>query len=109
MRVIAPTLVSFSTSEPRPSTTSSPIVTRSRTHDWSPRITRAPMREPAKTIAPVETIVPSPISFAGHEREELAALELERLVRGDLGNVDVARSRLPLAVRVDRPPGRLLV
>ena len=63
--VSAPIVVSFSTSEPRPSTTSSPIVTRSRTHDWSPRITRAPIREPAKTIAPVETIVPSPISVGG--------------------------------------------
>jgi hypothetical protein len=57
--------VSFSTSEPLPSTTSSLISTRSRTQDWSPRITRAPMREPAKTIAPVETIVPSPITVGG--------------------------------------------
>ena len=54
---------------------------RSRTHDWSPRITRAPMRDPAKTIAPVETIVPSPISVgdsgsrcgrAGRQRRLLA-------------------------------------
>ena len=45
--VIAPIVVSFSTSEPRPSTTSSPISTRSRTQDWSPRITRAPIRDPA--------------------------------------------------------------
>src|SRR5919106_5961755 len=70
MRVIAPTLVSFSISEPRPSTTSSPIVTRSRTQDWSPRMTRAPIREPAKTIAPVDTIVPSPIS-AGESSSRL--------------------------------------
>src|SRR3990170_105945 len=63
--VIAPMDVSFSTSEPRPRTTSSPIVTRSRTHDWSPRMTRAPICEPAKTIAPLETIVPSPISAGG--------------------------------------------
>src|SRR4029079_17743806 len=33
--VRAPIVVSFSTSEPRPTTTSSPIVTRSRTQDWS--------------------------------------------------------------------------
>src|SRR3954454_8120627 len=62
---MAPMLVSFSTSEPRPSTTSSPISTRSRTQDWSPRITRAPTVVPAKTIAPVETIVPSPITAGG--------------------------------------------
>ena len=31
--VIAPIVVSFSTSEPRPITTSSPTTTRSRTHD----------------------------------------------------------------------------
>ncbi len=63
--VSAPIVVSFSTSEPRPTTTSSPIVTRSRTQDWSPRITRAPIFDPAKRIAPVETIVPSPISAGG--------------------------------------------
>ena len=63
--VSAPMVVSFSTSEPRPMTTSSPTSTRSRTHDWSPRITRAPMREPANTTAPVETIVPSPITVGG--------------------------------------------
>ncbi len=63
--VSAPMVVSFSTSEPRPMTTSSPTSTRSRTHDWSPTITRAPIRVPAKTIAPVETIVPSPISAGG--------------------------------------------
>jgi len=28
-------------------------------------MTRAPIREPANTIAPVETIVPSPISVGG--------------------------------------------
>src|SRR5262249_9692715 len=63
--VSAPIVVSFSTSEPRPTTTSSPIVTRSRTHDWSPRITRAPTVVPAKRIAPVETIVPSPTTAGG--------------------------------------------
>jgi len=63
--VSAPIVVSFSMSEPRPRTTSSPMVTRSRTHDWSPSITRAPILDPAKTIAPVETIVPSPISVGG--------------------------------------------
>ena len=60
--VSAPIVVSFSTSEPRPMTTSSPISQRSRTRDWSPTITRAPSFVPAKTIAPVETIVPAPIS-----------------------------------------------
>jgi hypothetical protein len=63
--VMAPTTVSFSINEPRPRTTSSPISTRSRTHDWSPRMTRAPIVEPAKTIAPVETIVAAPITVGG--------------------------------------------
>src|SRR5829696_8145713 len=58
-------VVSFSTSEPRPITTSSPTTTRSRIHAWSPTITRAPRRVPAKTIAPVETIVPGPSSAGG--------------------------------------------
>src|SRR5438552_5229138 len=179
--VRAPTVVSFSISEPRPRTTSSPTCTRSRTQDWSPRITRAPMRLPAKTIAPVETIVPSPISVggsgsrfavergesdgclpttaysstltpspsrvpgwttavgwisamerprqavecphdagsvlrhlaavavsvAGDQTQELLALQLQRLVRGDLRHVDVPGARLPLAVRVGPLPRRL--
>ena len=63
--VIAPIEVSFSTRDPRPTTTSSPIVTRSRMHDWSPRITREPIAAPANTIAPVETIEPSPITVGG--------------------------------------------
>src|SRR3954451_18852816 len=63
--VSAPIVVSFSTSEPRPMTTSSPTTTRSRTHDWSPRMTRAPTFVPAKTTAPVDTIVPSPSSVGG--------------------------------------------
>ena len=61
----APIVVSFSTSVPRPITASSPISQRSRTQDWSPTITRAPSRVPAKTTAPVETIVPGPISSGG--------------------------------------------
>src|SRR5712691_7035478 len=65
IRVPLPMLVSFSTSEPRPTTTSSAISTRSRTQDWSPRMHPAPILEPAKTIAPVETIVPAPISVGG--------------------------------------------
>ena len=63
--VRAPIDVSFSTSEPRPMTTSSPTTQRSRTHAWSPTITRPPIRVPAKTTAPVETIVPAPSSAAG--------------------------------------------
>jgi hypothetical protein len=63
--VSSPIVVSFSTSEPRPMTTSSSIVTRSRTHAWSPTITRAPMRVPANTIAPVDTTVPGPSSSGG--------------------------------------------
>src|SRR5712691_9053880 len=63
--VRAPIVVSFSISDPRPSTTSSPTCTRSRTQDWSPRTTSAPIRLPANTTAPVETIVPSPISVGG--------------------------------------------
>ena len=60
--VSAPIVVSFSTSEPLPITTSSPITQRSRTRAPSPTITRAPSFVPAKTIAPVETIVPGPSS-----------------------------------------------
>ena len=63
--VRAPIDVSFSTREPRPRTTSSPTSQRSRMQAWSPTITRAPSREPAKTTAPVETIVPSPSSAGG--------------------------------------------
>ena len=63
--VSAPTEVSFSTSEPRPITTSSPIVQRSRTQAWSPTITRSPTVVPANTTAPVETIVPAPSSSGG--------------------------------------------
>ena len=169
-------VVSFSTSEPRPITTSSPIAQRSRTQAWSPTITRSPTVVPAKTIAPVETIVPAPsssggsssrlggrarrerrlladdrvvadraalaehrarvddrglgdlpltraprratpaaarararprarrcaaaqrVALAGDEREEVAALEPQRLVVRDLRAVDVAGARLPLAV-----------
>ena len=57
--------MSFSTIEPRPITTSSPIVQRSRTQAWSPTITRSPTVVPANTIAPVETIVPAPSSSGG--------------------------------------------
>src|ERR671933_51161 len=114
--VSAPTVVSFSTSAPRPTTTSSPIVTRSRTHDWSPRMTRAPILVPAKTTAPVETMVPGPISSGASgsrlavervavvdvaprdERQEVLALELQRLVARDARADDVARPREPLAV-----------
>src|SRR3990170_5454921 len=63
--VMAPTVVSFSMSEPRPMTTSSPIAQRSRMQAWSPTITRAPIAVPAKTIAPVETIAPGPSSAGG--------------------------------------------
>jgi hypothetical protein len=65
--VSEPMVVSFSIREPRPTTTSSPISQRSRTQAWSPTITRAPRRVPAKTIAPVETIVPGPSSAGGSE------------------------------------------
>ena len=34
-------------------------------HAWSPTITRAPIVDPAKTIAPVEITVPSPICAGG--------------------------------------------
>src|SRR6476646_4788495 len=65
MRVRAPIEVSFSTRAPRPITTSSSIATRSRTHAWSPTITRAPSVEPANTIAAVEITVPSPTTVGG--------------------------------------------
>ncbi len=38
------------------------MVTRSRMQAWSPTITLAPIVVPAKTTAPVETIVPAPSS-----------------------------------------------
>ena len=63
--VRSPIVVSFSTSEPLPMTTSSPITQRSRTRAPSPTITRAPSFVPANTTAPVDTIVPSPSSSAG--------------------------------------------
>src|SRR5919201_449773 len=179
--VTAPINVSFSTSDPRPITTSSPTTQRSRTHAWSPTITRAPTRVPAKTTAPVDTIVPGPSSAGGsgsreavergesagclpttaysstctpspstvpgstiavgwmsatervrqplegahdhravarhllavavpvEEREEVAALEAQRLVRRHFRDPDVAASRLPLAVGLDLLPRRLLV
>src|SRR5581483_1063089 len=182
MRVPLPIVVSFSTSEPRPTTTSSAMVTRSRTHDWSPMMQPAPIDEPAKTIAPVETTVFAPmrvggngsrfavdfgpsagclpttafsrtrtpssstvpgctvavgwtsaaiercgqpverahdagtvlrdlaaVAVAAHQPEELLALELERLVRRDLRDVDVAGARLPLSVGIGSLPRRLLV
>ena len=60
--VSAPIVVSFSTSEPRPMTTSSPIddalADARLVADDDARADRVP----AKTIAPVETIVPGPIS-----------------------------------------------
>src|SRR5438270_11042581 len=65
MRVPAPTVVSFSISEPRPRMQSSAIVTRSRMHDWSPTMQSAPIDEPANTIAPVEMTVLSPIVAGG--------------------------------------------
>jgi len=45
---------------------SSAIVTRSRMHAWSPTMHRAPIWEPANTIAPVDTTVPSPITVGGN-------------------------------------------
>src|SRR5262245_14026454 len=72
--VIAPMVVSFSTSEPRPTTTSSPSVTRSRMHAWSPTITRSPIVVPAKTTAPVEITLPAPI-WAG---ERSSRFDVER-------------------------------
>src|SRR5919112_883380 len=97
MRVPLPIVVSFSTSEPRPTTTLSAISTRSRTHDWSPRMQSAPIVEPAKTLPPV--------AVPAHEAEELLALEAERLGGVDLRDVDVAGTRLPLAVRLGALPG----
>ena len=75
--VSAPTVVSFSISDPLPITTSSPITQRSRTRAPSPTITRAPSRVPAKTIAPVETIVPGPIS-SGPSGSRFAVERAER-------------------------------
>ena len=57
--------VSFSTSEPRPTTTSSPSVQRSRMQAWSPTTAPSPIVVPAKTIAPVETTVPAPSTSGG--------------------------------------------
>src|SRR5229473_1030567 len=65
MREPAPTVVSFSISEPRPRTQFSPSCTRSRMHDWSPTMQPAPTVDPANTTAPVETTDPAPISVGG--------------------------------------------
>src|ERR671929_85356 len=90
--VRAPIVVSFSTSEPRPTTTSSPTTHRSRTHDH---------RAVARHLRPV--------AVPREEREEVAALEAQRLVGRDLRDPDVAAPGLPLAVRLDLLPRRLLV
>src|SRR5581483_9604490 len=71
MREPAPTVVSFSISEPRPTTQSSPSSTRSRMQDWSPTMQPAPIVAPAKTIAPVEMTVPAP-TVAGGSGSRLA-------------------------------------
>ena len=70
--VLAPIVVSFSTSDPRPTTTSSPIWTRSRTHDWSPRITRAPSATKACITGRETTRSPSP--------NEMGATKTRRMV-----------------------------
>src|SRR3990170_1131705 len=49
------------------------------------------------------------VAAAGGEREEVDALEPQGLVRRDLGNVDVAAARLPLAVGLRALPRGLLV
>ena len=99
--VSAPIVVSFSTSEPRPRTTSSPISTRSRTQDWSPTITRAPIRVPAKTIAPVETIVPAPISAGGERLALRGRARRERRLLADDGAVEDLAALAEHRARVD--------
>ena len=49
------------------------------------------------------------VALARDETQERSALEPERLVGGDLRDVDVACPRLPFAVGVDGLPRRLLV
>ena len=64
--VSAPTVVSFSISEPRP--THDVVADRHALADAglvAEDHARADRRDPAKTIAPVETIVPAPISVGG--------------------------------------------
>src|SRR5919109_463251 len=122
--VRSPIVVSFSTREPRPMTTSSPTTQRSRTHAWSPTTTRAPIRQPSPTTVPGYTTAVGATSASGkrllqrvlellqgadderarprglvpraaslHTREEVLALEPQRLVVRDLRRVDVARAR----------------
>src|SRR5262249_42823434 len=50
-----------------------------------------------------------PVAFTAHEREEVLALESQRLVGRDLRDRDVARARLPLAIALRSLPGPLLV
>src|SRR5574338_1631157 len=92
MRVRAPIVVSFSTSAPRPITTSSATVTRSRTQDWSPTMTRAPRVEPANTIAPVEITLPSPTTVGA--RGSRFAVERGESV-GCLPTTACSRTRTP--------------
>ena len=92
IRVPAPTVVSFSISEPRPRMQSSAIVTRSRMHDWSPTMQLAPTVEPAKTIAPVETIVPSPIVVGGSGSRFAVECGAERRLLADDGVLEHAHA-----------------
>src|SRR5438034_1374147 len=89
--VIAPIVVSFSTSEPRPITTSSPTTTLSCTHDL----------EAVAHLAPVPALL--------HEPHEVRAFEPQRLGVRELGAEGVARAGPPLAVRLGRLFRRLVV
>src|SRR4051812_3973203 len=46
-------------------TVPSPITLRSRTKDWSPRMTSSPIRAPASTTAPAQTAEPAPMTSGG--------------------------------------------
>src|SRR4051794_27542878 len=46
-------------------TVPSPITLRSRTKDWSPRMTSSPIRAPASTTAPAQPAEPAPMTSGG--------------------------------------------
>src|ERR1044072_6816691 len=79
MRVRAPTVVSFSTSDPRPTTTPSPSSQRSRPQAWSPTTTP----EPAALLAdPAPGAEPGPGEHdrAGEDRAPVADDERRKLL-----------------------------
>src|SRR4051794_30179923 len=65
MRTRSPIRTSLSIAVPRPITVPAPMTDRSRTKDWSPRITSSAIRAPARTTAPQQTAERAPITSGG--------------------------------------------